>query len=514
MQNKSGKTGSENKRTILFAVLFFLLMLQALSVRTAAAEVKLSDKEIYIFTSGQGTLELKGTSGSEQVKWSVAGDKVLTIKKTGNNRIIFTAGETGGKAKIRAKYRKKKYICVVHVMKFTTSNSTTLSIGGTTKLKFSGVKPKWSSSNKKIAKVNKYGKVTAKRAGTCRIYALIGDTRFPVTITVREAVLDKTSINLAIRSFTYLGFNVYEKAEFTAADPSIVKFSRRTDSSVYVYAIEEGSTIITGKLNGKAYTCSVTVTGNRADLNSQASGKANGLYTRTNDGTTRRYSNSGPFIGDGKSFTEYFFVYNQKAYLPYELPKQVEIRLLKQERIFASFFADYLDVCRSLIDDQTIAGLIAITHFIYDQDWTYNVAVHVDPIFGMIYGRTGKCYHFANTFQYLCYLADIDCAVVECSYDFDYADHDVNAVYYQGYWYFIEPQNFRMAPIERIKVDYFSNAPLRYVDPVLRTYVNVQQNRCFAVLPPMAALRRTPGAASVLQQNIRQAVIEANNKAA
>ena len=28
MQNKSGKTGSENKRTILFAVLFFLLMLQ------------------------------------------------------------------------------------------------------------------------------------------------------------------------------------------------------------------------------------------------------------------------------------------------------------------------------------------------------------------------------------------------------------------------------------------------------------------------------------------------------
>ena len=498
----------KNKKTLLFAALLFMMMLQAFGIRAAAAGVRLSDNEMYLFTSGQGELELIGASSSDKVKWSVSGDKVLTIRKAANNRITFTAKEKGGKARIRARYRKKKYTCVVHVMKFTASNSTTLSTGGFTKLKFSGVRPKWKSSNKKIARVNKNGKVTAKKAGTCQIYARIGREVFTVAITVREPALTKTSINLDVRSFTYIGFNVYEKAEFTADDPSIVSFSKRTDSSVYVYARNEGSTTITGKLNGRAYTCRVTVTGNRSDLNNIAAGKANGLYTRINDGTSRRYSNSGVFIGNGKSFKEYFFVYNGKAYLPYELPKDVEIRLLKQQAVFAAFFNNYLEKCRSLISDRTIAGLIAISHFIHDQGWKYSLTVDSDPIFGMIYERTGKCYHYANTFQYLCYLADIDCAVVECSYDLNYVDHDVNAVFYQGYWYFIEPQDFRTVTIERLNVDYFKNASLSYVDPVLRTYINIQQNRCFSALPSMASIFRAPEAdqPSELKRNMILAV--------
>lgn len=70
-------------------------------------------------------------------------------------------------------------------------NKSTLSlyVKKTYTLKLSGVKKKskikWSSSSKKIATVNKNGKITAKKNGKCNIYAKYGKKKYKCKLTVK-----------------------------------------------------------------------------------------------------------------------------------------------------------------------------------------------------------------------------------------------------------------------------------------------------------------------------------------
>lgn len=64
--------------------------------------------------------------------------------------------------------------------------SVTLNSGQTTKLKLKNTrkKPKWKSSNKKIATVSKTGKVTAMKKGTATITATLDKKNYKCKITV------------------------------------------------------------------------------------------------------------------------------------------------------------------------------------------------------------------------------------------------------------------------------------------------------------------------------------------
>ena len=66
-----------------------------------------------------------------------------------------------------------------------------LCTGETYQLKVTGTnkKVKWSTSNKKIATVNK-GKVTAKRKGTATITAKVGEKKYTCKVTVKKAKLE------------------------------------------------------------------------------------------------------------------------------------------------------------------------------------------------------------------------------------------------------------------------------------------------------------------------------------
>ena len=63
----------------------------------------------------------------------------------------------------------------------------TMYVGGTFKLKVKGTKKKvkWSSSNKKIATVSAYGKVTALKKGKCEITAKVGKKEYTCIIKVK-----------------------------------------------------------------------------------------------------------------------------------------------------------------------------------------------------------------------------------------------------------------------------------------------------------------------------------------
>lgn len=70
-----------------------------------------------------------------------------------------------------------------------SSTSITLKVRGTKKLKITGAAGytiKWSSKSKKIATVDKNGKVTAKKAGTTYIIAKVGSKIFKCKVTVRK----------------------------------------------------------------------------------------------------------------------------------------------------------------------------------------------------------------------------------------------------------------------------------------------------------------------------------------
>ncbi len=53
------------------------------------------------------------------------------------------------------------------------------------KMQWAKGKVKWSSSNKKVAKVNSKGKVTAKKKGTAKISAKVGGKTYKCKITVK-----------------------------------------------------------------------------------------------------------------------------------------------------------------------------------------------------------------------------------------------------------------------------------------------------------------------------------------
>ena len=69
-----------------------------------------------------------------------------------------------------------------------SAKSAVVGVGATTSLKVKGTKKKvkWSSSNKKIATVNKKGVVKGKRIGNVRITAKVGKKKYSCNISVKE----------------------------------------------------------------------------------------------------------------------------------------------------------------------------------------------------------------------------------------------------------------------------------------------------------------------------------------
>ena len=86
----------------------------------------------------------------------------------------------------------------------TTISKKTASIyvGKTIKLSVKGTKGrvKWTSSNKKIATVDKTGKVLGKKKGTATITATVGSKKLTCKVTVKNLAISKSSLTLYVGS--------------------------------------------------------------------------------------------------------------------------------------------------------------------------------------------------------------------------------------------------------------------------------------------------------------------------
>lgn len=130
----------------------------------------------------------------------------------------------------------------------------------TLKVKNASNTPKWSSSRKSVASVNNKGKVIAKKAGTAKITARVGRSKYTCKIIVPKQYINKTSITLEIGDNKEI--NIYGISD---KDNIVWKTSNKkvaTVSDGVINGVGNGIATISGTVNngkGKTYKCKVVV---------------------------------------------------------------------------------------------------------------------------------------------------------------------------------------------------------------------------------------------------------------
>lgn len=122
-----------------------------------------------------------------------------------------------------------------------------------------GKKPTFTSGNSKVASVNTYGKITAKKAGTAKITARIKNGEASCTVKVT-----KTAIRLNVNSISLEnGYTARLTAKTSNGHPVIFRSSKRSiatvDETGLITAKKPGTTTITAKADQTSVSCRVTV---------------------------------------------------------------------------------------------------------------------------------------------------------------------------------------------------------------------------------------------------------------
>lgn len=319
----------------------------------------------------------------------------------------------------------------------------------------------WSSSKKSIAGTKKVSRTTVKitgvKRGTCYVYAKVkGRKRLRCKVRVIQPKLKQTSVTVSKGSTVTISFQD-GNVTWKSSDASIAKISSKTSTYCKVKGVKTGKTTIKAVRGKKTYTCIVTVK------------KAS--YVATPDPYVIKITPVCEYghipAGDGAYIEKipqslYKEVYGceslwpmqlrirheGKAYYIWELPRNTEISAIRRNNsILNDFLTNYLDKYKAEMKDKyddVVIGLTAVHRFMYDQGWKYvdqenELKNDGGDLSRLLIFKTGVCSSYSKTFQYLCYLAGVDCCVAVTG---GHSPHAINLVKYKNRWYAIEPQNF------------------------------------------------------------------------
>ncbi len=122
-----------------------------------------------------------------------------------------------------------------------------------------GKKPTYKSCDSKIASVNTYGKVTAKRAGTTKITAKIKNGEASCTVKVTKTSIQLSAKNIALEN----GYTARLTAKTSNGHPVTYRSDKKSiatiDAMGNITAKKPGTATITAKADQTAATCKVTV---------------------------------------------------------------------------------------------------------------------------------------------------------------------------------------------------------------------------------------------------------------
>ena len=187
--------------------------------------------------------------------WSTSNKKIVAVDK--NGKIV---AKTLGVAKITASVGAKKATCTVTVNKdnkaVTVYQNESKSIVSRFKQVSNYEKAKWSSSNTKIVKVDKEGKVTGLRKGSAIITAKIGKKTFSCSVTVPQVKINTTLVYLHVgESFKLKVSGTSKVSSWSSSKPTVVSVDKKGN----IKAKKTGVATITAVVNKKKYSCKVTV---------------------------------------------------------------------------------------------------------------------------------------------------------------------------------------------------------------------------------------------------------------
>ena len=149
------------------------------TVKVPASKVTLNTKQIYMVKGKSVNVKATVTPSdtTDRTSWSTSNKKVATVKngkisakKTGKATVTVKAGSKKATVKVNVVSKAKKATKVtLNKKKATLKVKKTLSLKTTLKPSSSTDTLKWTSSNKKVAKVDKFGTVTAVKKGKATI---------------------------------------------------------------------------------------------------------------------------------------------------------------------------------------------------------------------------------------------------------------------------------------------------------------------------------------------------------
>lgn len=220
-------------------------------VHASAASAKINKTAVTIGIGEQTKLSVSGTN--KTVKWYSSDKKVAAV--SGGT----VTGVKEGQAVISAKVGKEVYQSTITVTG-TGLNKTSLTLIATQKetLKLNNVSGKvtWSSGNKKVATVDKNGKVKALKAGKTTIKAKAGKTTYRCSLTVKSSGMNKSETVVYTRKTVKLKvIGNSGKATWSSGNKKVAK----VDSKGKVTGIKAGKATIKAKIGNKTYQCKVTV---------------------------------------------------------------------------------------------------------------------------------------------------------------------------------------------------------------------------------------------------------------
>ena len=304
------------KRTGKRAIALLLALVMALSLSPAAfageedgadedtstgLSVTLSESNLSLESGNKKDLTATVTKDGDPVKdgtveidWSADKEgKIVTVKKSSVNENIATvtavaAGEATvtvtvtvtteeePEQKETAKAECKVTVTAPDVEKIAVSPTDVVLDKGETKKLSVTFTPStasgeitWRSGDESVATVDDDGIVTGEKTGTTRIYARVGTLEASCQVSVRGIEFDNPPTTLKVGDTYTLKYNTYGLGEdpsisWSSKDPDII----RVATGGYCYALKEGKTTITAKVDGFSYevSCEIEVKTNTASV--------------------------------------------------------------------------------------------------------------------------------------------------------------------------------------------------------------------------------------------------------
>lgn len=197
------------KKTSKFLSLFltFLIIFTFIPsnciVGNAAKKVGLSNKKVSLHIGD--TYSLKLNNAKKKVSWSSSDNSIVKVNSKGK----ITAVESGT-AKIYAKYKGRKYISRINVLKNELNYSDMTVYTGTNwqfEVTTSNAKPNWTSSDPNVATINKNGYLIVSNSGETTVTAMIMNEELTCNIKVVDAI-NETDFENPNSDYSYKNFYV------------------------------------------------------------------------------------------------------------------------------------------------------------------------------------------------------------------------------------------------------------------------------------------------------------------